>query len=116
MIPLDRRSPDRHPVDLPVYIRYGRRRFLAARARDLSSDGMTLAVRSLTLPAGTPVELELRGGGRTWLLPAVVIRGGNNGIGVSFRDSQLELLRGLTQPAAAGLPPLAAGVAIPPRP
>jgi len=114
-MPVERRYAARHPVDLPVYIRYRKRRFLAARARELSTAGMTLAVQSLTLPAGTPVQLELRGLGRTWLLNAVVIDGDNSGIGVMFRDPQPELFLGLTQPAVSP-PPVAAGAGSEPLP
>jgi hypothetical protein len=113
---VERRYAARHPVDLPVYIRYRKRRFLAATARELSTDGMTLAVQSLTLPVGTPIELEFRGLGKSWLLAAVVIHGDNSGIGVMFRDRQPELFRGLTQTAGAMPPPVAAGSAGEPLP
>jgi hypothetical protein len=101
MMTVERRYSARHSVSLPVYIRYRKRRFLTARARDLSVGGMFLAVQSLTLPTGTPIELEFRGLGRSWLLPAIVIHGDNSGIGVVFRDPQPELFRGLTQAVAA---------------
>jgi hypothetical protein len=79
-------------MELPVYIRYRKRRFHAARARELSSVGMTLAVQSLTLPTGTPIELEFRGPGRTWLIAAAVTHSDNSGVGVMFRDPQPALL------------------------
>jgi hypothetical protein len=105
----ERRYCARHPIDLPVYIRYRKRRFLGARARDLSVGGMFLEVQALTLPAGTPVELEFRALGRSWLAAAVVVHGNNSGIGVMFREPQADLFRGLTQGAAEMLPPVAAG-------
>ena len=99
----ERRYGARHRIDLPVYIRYGRRPFLGAVAQDVSVGGMFLAVQSLILPVGTPVELELTSLGRDWLLPAVVIHRDNAGIGVMFREPQPELFQGLM--AAADMPP-----------
>jgi len=99
----ERRYAARHRVELPVYIRYGRRPFLGAHARDLSAAGMLLSVQSLTLPEGTPIELELSCLGRNWRIPAVVIGGDSTGIGVMFRDPQPELFQGLTD--AADMPP-----------
>jgi hypothetical protein len=113
----ERRYAARHRLQLPVYIRYGRRPFLGACARDLSVGGMFLSVHSLTLPAGTPIELELACLGRDWLIPAVVVHGDNTGIGVMFREPQTELFRGLMQ-AADALPPVSptAGAATDSRP
>lgn len=99
----ERRYGARHPIRLPVYIRYGRRPFLGAHALDLSEGGMYLSVQSLTLPAGTPIELELSCLGRDWLIAAVVVHGDNTGIGVMFREPQPALFQGLI--ATAGMPP-----------
>ncbi|WP_296927220.1 PilZ domain-containing protein [Thiohalocapsa sp.] len=104
----ERRYSARHRVELPVYIRYGRRPFLGARARDLSVGGMFLSVQSLTLPVGTPIELELSCLGRDWLIPAVVVHGDNAGIGVMFREPQAALFQGLITSADMP-PPIAAG-------
>ena len=106
---VERHCAVRHRMDLPVYIRYRRRRFHAARARELSSVGMTLAVQSLTLPNGTPIELEFRGPGRSWLIAAAVTYSDNSGIGCIFRDPQPALVRDLTESAAVTPPPLATG-------
>ncbi len=103
----ERRYASRHPINIPVYIRYGRRPFLGASARDLGVDGMFLSVQSLILPVGTPIELELSCLGRDWLIPAVVTDGDNAGIGVMFREPQPMLLRGLLH-AAEMLPPIIA--------
>jgi|GEM_PF-1365823 len=84
-------------VNLPVYIRYRKRRFLGARVRDASIDGLSLSVHSLTLPSGTPVDLEFRAGGKGWLVPAIVVQGNNSGIELMFRESQPELFEDLTQ-------------------
>jgi hypothetical protein len=92
-----------HGGELPVYIRYGRRPFLGSHARDVSAGGMFLSVQSLTLPVGTPVELELSCLGRGWLIPAVVVRGDNAGICVKFCEPQPELVRGMS--AALDMPP-----------
>jgi hypothetical protein len=105
----ERRYCARHGIDLPVYIRYGRRPFLGASARDLSERGMFLAVQSLTLPIGTPVELEFSSLGRRWIFPAVVVHGDNTGIGVMFREPQPELFSGLIA-ATEMPPPIAAGL------
>jgi hypothetical protein len=99
----ERRFSARHPIDLPVYIRYWRRPFLAARAVEMSASGMTLAVQSLTLPIGTPIELEFSALGRAWLVPAVVVHGDNAGIGVMFRERQPELYEALS--VTADMPP-----------
>lgn len=92
----------RHPVDLPVYIRYRRRPFRSARGHELSARGMSLAVQALTLPVGTPIELELRALGRAWSLPALVTHGDGNGIGVMFRDPQPALCAALFDAVASG--------------
>lgn len=105
----ERRYAARHRLDLPVYIRYRKRPFLGARGRDLSVGGMYLEVQSLTLPAGTPIELEFRGLGRNWLLPAVVTHGDGDGIGVSFRDPQPGLFEGLLEQTGSAPPPALAG-------
>ncbi|TVQ94366.1 MAG: PilZ domain-containing protein [Chromatiaceae bacterium] len=101
----ERRYSARHPLHLPVYIRYHRRPFLGAQAQDLSVGGMFLRVRALTLPIGTPVELEFDGLGRRWLLPAIVVHGNPHGIGVMFREPQPALFRGLVQDADRWPPP-----------
>jgi hypothetical protein len=104
----ERRFGARRPIDLPVYIRYRKRRFLGAQARNITIGGMFLEVQSLTLPIGTPVELEFREFGRSWLIPGIVIRGNSQGIGVMFRDTQPDLFRELTQLRPDMPPPVAA--------
>lgn len=84
--------PERRVVDLPVFIRYGKRRFRGARACALSADGIELCVQALTLPPGTQVELELNHGGASWQVPAQVSHRANQGLGLSFRDPQPQLL------------------------
>jgi hypothetical protein len=101
----------RHPVDLPVYIRYRKRRFLGTRVHDISVHGMSVSVRSLTLPIGTPVELEFRAGGKGWLVPAIVVQGNNSGIDLMFRESQAALFAEMTRQLDAMPPPVAAGAA-----
>jgi hypothetical protein len=90
---VERRYSARHPVDFEVRIRFRRRRFLSARARDLSAEGLYLDVRNLTLPCGILIELELSHRGRDWLIPAVVIHASGSGIGLMFRNLQPELFR-----------------------
>ncbi|MBK1701651.1 PilZ domain-containing protein [Thiococcus pfennigii] len=92
---VERRYSKRYAIDLQVQIRYRRRRFSHAWARNLSEQGMYLDVRAVTLPTGTLVELELQCLGREWLIPAIVIHHQGGGIGVMFRDPQDELYRGL---------------------
>lgn len=101
---VERRYSARHGVDVRVHINYRKRRFYCAQARNLSTDGMYLDVRSVTLPTGTLVELELEHGGREWLLPAVVIHNQGSGIGVMFRDPQPALFEELTRLPAPALP------------
>jgi len=76
-----------------VNIRYRKRRFYCARAHNLSADGMYLDVRSVTLPTGTLVELELHTQGLEWLVPAVVVHHHGGGVGVMFREPQTHLFR-----------------------
>jgi hypothetical protein len=104
----EKRVGARQTIDLPVYIRYRKRRFLGAQARNITIGGMFLEVQSLTLPIGTPVELEFREFGRGWLIPGIVIRGDSHGIGVQFRDPQPDLLRELTQLRSDMPPPVVA--------
>jgi hypothetical protein len=94
---VERRYRARHPIDLNVYIRYRKRRFICACARNLSDEGMFLEVQNLTLPSGTMVELELQCLGRDWLVPAIVVHHLGTGIGVMFREPQVELFGALTQ-------------------
>lgn len=93
----ERRYSARHPVDLTVRIVFRRRRFFDAQARNLSQGGMYLKVRNVTLPTGTPVELELECLGREWRIDALVVHRSGSGVGVMFREPQAELYRGLTQ-------------------
>lgn len=76
----------------PVQVLYGRRRFRSARVCNLSALGMSLALRNLTLPAGTRVELELEGSDRP--VEAVVVRHAGSETTVVFREPQLALARG----------------------
>ena len=55
----ERRNKLRYPVDLGVQIRYRKRRFYGARARNVSAAGMFLELKSLMLPTGTLIELEI---------------------------------------------------------
>lgn len=103
---LERRYSSRHPVDVRVHIRYRKRRFYCAQARNLSSDGMYLDVQSVTLPTGTLVELELDFQGRDRLIPAVVVHHQGSGVGVMFRNTQTRLLRELTRSPSLTTPPL----------
>jgi hypothetical protein len=95
----ERRYSARHPIDLKVEVLYGRRRFNGARARNLSNQGMFLTLPKVTLPAGTPVTLELSCLGREWLIAAVVIHRGIEGVGVMFREPQPALYQGALQGA-----------------
>jgi hypothetical protein len=108
-MPRERRYDARHRLDLPVYIRYHKRPFLAAMARNVSAGGMFLSVKALTLPTGTPIELELRSLGKRWLLPAIVIHGDNSGIGVMFESPQNALFHELISETSAAMPPVIAG-------
>jgi hypothetical protein len=101
----ERRYGARHRIAQPVYIRYLKRPFLGASARNLSPNGMCLAVRALTLPVGTSVELELHCMGKRWLLPAIVIHGDSAGLGVMFQQPQPALFRELTQTHRDAVPP-----------
>ncbi|MFP4603092.1 MAG: PilZ domain-containing protein [Halochromatium sp.] len=109
MMPRERRYCARHRFELPVYIRYHKRPFLTATARNVSAGGMFLSVKALTLPTGTPIELELRCLGKRWLLPAIVIHGDNSGIGVMFKSPQSALFHELIQQADALPRPVVAG-------
>lgn len=105
----ERRYCARHRLELPVYIRYHKRPFLTATARNMSAGGMFLSVKALTLPAGTLIELELRALGKRWLLPAIVIHGDSTGIGVMFQTPQTALFQELINDATAVMPPVVAG-------
>jgi hypothetical protein len=94
----------RHQAGFQVHIRYGRRRLHSACGRNPSHDGLYLEVRSVTLPEGTPVELEIKAKGRLWLVPAVVARHDASGIEVSFIEPQPDLVAELSQVDAQPLP------------
>lgn len=108
-MPGEKRYCARHPLELPVYIRYHKRPFLTATARNVSTGGLFLSVKALTLPTGTPIELEFRCLGKRWLLSALVIHGDNSGIGVMFKSPQPELFHELIQQADALPQPVVAG-------
>ena len=93
----ERRYSARQPIDLRVEVLYGRRRFNGARARNLSNQGMFLTLPKVTLPAGTPVTLELSCFGREWLIAAVVVHRRLEGVGVMFREPQPALYQGVIQ-------------------
>ena len=105
----ERRYCARHPLDLPVYIRYRKRPFLTAKARNVSASGMCLSVKALTLPAGTPIELEFRALGKRWLLPAIVTHSDNSSIGVMLQSQQSALFQELINGANDSMPPVMNG-------
>lgn len=86
-------APQRAGTALTVQIRYRKRRFLDAIGTRLSAHGISLEVRSLTLPVGTQLDLEIRTPGIDWLVPATVIKQRPAGIDVRFRDPQPLLAR-----------------------
>ncbi|MEA3641123.1 MAG: PilZ domain-containing protein [Lamprobacter sp.] len=102
----ERRFYARQGLDLPVYIRYHKRPFRTATARSVSENGMLLSVKSLTLPAGTAIELELHALGKRWLLPAIVIHGDNSGIAVMFGAPQNDLFNELSHETNTAMPPV----------
>ena len=94
---VERRCSVRHPIELRVQIRYRRRRLHCALARNLSTTGMYLDVPSVTLPNGTPVELELDEEGMELRIAAMVVHHNGSGIGVMFRGPLPELLADLSR-------------------
>jgi hypothetical protein len=102
---VERRYSARHPIDLNVHVRYRKRRFYCAHAHDLSTDGMYLKVRNVTLPSGTLVELEFELEGKAWLVPAIVVHHHDAGVGVMFRDPQPALFDHLIHRRSSTLPP-----------
>ena len=94
-------------LELPVFIRYRKRRFQGARLRALSSDELEVSVHSLTLPPGTPVELEFLHSGRQWRLPAQVARGSREGLGLRLDVPQPELLRNVQKESDEHMNPAA---------
>jgi hypothetical protein len=100
----EHRSCSGHPVGFQVQIRYGRRRLHSARGCDPSSDGVYIEVRAVTLPDGTPVELEIEAGGRHWVVQAVVAHRDVCGIVARFLDPQPELVADLARAEALPMP------------
>lgn len=88
-------------VDLPVYIRYGKRPFHGGRVNSFAQDGLTIEIRALRLPLGTPVELELSALGTSWRVPAIVTDDDPNSIGLMFREPQVALFTGLAEQSRA---------------
>ena len=104
---VERRYSNRRPVDFSVSVKYRGRRFPLARATDLSTDGMSIRLPGVTLPAGTLVELEFSRWNRDWLIPAVVTHGDMESFGVIFRDSQPKLFAAeINTPNPTVKPPL----------
>ena len=102
----ERRGNARHPVEFEVTMRYRQRRFPAAIARNLSSDGVYVETAKLTLPIGTMVEIELDRWGRQWLIPSVVTGGDGRGVELMFQRSQPELFRHATEAPSTPRPPI----------
>lgn len=80
-------------LDLPVFIRYRKRRFQGVSLRAVSSDEIEVRVQALTLPPGTSVELEFLHSGRQWRLPAQVAHGSSSDIGLRLQAPLPDLLR-----------------------
>jgi hypothetical protein len=95
----------RYRAGFQVHIRYGRRRLHSAFGRDPSVDGLYLELRAVTLPEGTPVDLEIEALGRHWLIPSVVTHRDQDGIGVSFIEPQPGLVAELAQAEPQPMPP-----------
>jgi hypothetical protein len=106
---VERRYGCRRPIDLDVQVRYRRRHFSIARGRNLSVDGMYLTIPSVTLPAGTMVELELEAAGKRWLIAAIVVHRHRSGIGVMFREHQPGLFQALFEAPGSCRPPRPGG-------
>ena len=88
-------------VDLPVYIRYGKRPFHGGRVSEFAEDGLTIEIRALRLPVGTPIELELSALGTSWRVPAIVTDEDPSSIGVMFCETQDALFTGLAEQSRA---------------
>ena len=88
---VEQRYSNRQPVDFEVEIRYRRRRFPSAHARNISSQGMYVETNYITIPRGTLVDLEIRRWGREWSIPSIVVHGDSRGMGLMFREAQSEL-------------------------
>ncbi|MFD2111362.1 PilZ domain-containing protein [Thiorhodococcus fuscus] len=90
---VEHRYGSHRPADIEVHIEYRKRRFFSARGRNISDQGMYLAVRNLTLPKGTMVTLDFQAGGRDWAVDAIVAHHDAAGISVTFRDPQPDLVQ-----------------------
>lgn len=97
--------PDRHHVGFQVHIRYGRRRLHGGSGSHPSADGLHLELGALTLPEGTPVDLEIQALGRQWLIPSVVTCRDPDGIAARFVEPQPELAAELALVGALSMPP-----------
>jgi hypothetical protein len=102
---LERRYGARHHIDLRVQVRYRKRHFSVAEARNLSTDGIYLKVPNVTLPEGTMLELEIESQGKQRLVAGIVIHRHEEGIGVMFREHQTELYREMVQDRGENIPP-----------
>jgi len=87
-MPVERRYSKRIRVDYEVELGYRGRRLPNAKARNLSPEGIYIALDNLTLPSGTLLELEIRRWGREWFVPAIVVHGDSRGVGLMFREPQ----------------------------
>lgn len=100
-------------VDLPVYIRYGKRPFHGGRVSEFAEDGLTIEIRALRLrlPVGTPVELELSALGESWRVSAIVTDDDPDSIGLMFCETQDALYSGLLEQSRSlrGKPPVRTG-------
>jgi hypothetical protein len=94
----ERRSGQRHAVQLSVELRHAGNENKVCRVHNLAPDGMLLENRTGLLDIGAQIELVVSRSERTWTVPATVTHCNSNCIGVMFSQRQSELYRTVNQP------------------
>ncbi|MEJ1398696.1 MAG: PilZ domain-containing protein, partial [Candidatus Sedimenticola sp. (ex Thyasira tokunagai)] len=103
----ERRKSQRISTDIELQLIYRERSFFFI-AGDISSEGINIKSKSLTIPPGNLVDLILPVGEHEWQISGLVIHGSKGNTGIQFRMSQPELeailtSRGTTLTAAPSI-------------
>ena len=90
----ERRWSSRKPLILNVALYYDRIGLLPCQTRDISTEGMFIQTRHVTLAEGIAVDAVLTGLGRTPAhhlhLPARIVRVHRDGVGLRFNNFDID--------------------------
>lgn len=83
---INHRYSTRRPLDTTVCLTFPQRNSLVAKCRDVSADGMYIALSGTRLPLHQPLEISFTIDGESFHQRGFVARSDDHGIGVMFYD------------------------------